>query len=172
VLSGYREVLLSVPAARVSAIGEQENIFTRIKFFAKGLDCSFVILDHVSILISGLDIVDERKALDVLFTKLRTLTEELNISLICVAHLKRLDGNQDHTDGVAVSLSHIRGSASIAQLSDAVVSLERNSNKNENKTIIRVLKNRFSGDTGIASAVNYDTTTGRLIEENDQNFIF
>jgi twinkle protein len=151
---------------------EQENIFTRIKFFAKGLDCSFVILDHVSILISGLDIVDERKALDVLFTKLRTLTEELGISLICVAHLKRLDGNQDHTDGVQVSLSHIRGSASIAQLSDAVVSLERNSNKNENKTIIRVLKNRFSGDTGIASVANYDITTGRLVEENDQNFIF
>jgi len=151
---------------------EQENVFTRIKFFAKGLDCSFIILDHVSILISGLQIVDERKALDVLFTKLRTLTEELNIGLICVAHLKRLDGNQDHTDGVPVSLSHIRGSASIAQLSDAVVSLERNSNKNENKTLIRVLKNRFAGDTGIASAVNYDTTTGRMIEENDQNFIF
>jgi len=151
---------------------EQENVFNRIKFFAKGLDCSFVILDHVSILISGLNIVDERKALDILFTKLRTLTEELNIGLVCVAHLKRLDGNQDHTDGIAVSLSHIRGSSSIAQLSDAVISLERNSNKNENKTLIRVLKNRFAGETGIASVINYDTTTGRLYEENEQNFIF
>ena len=94
----------------LSAFCIVESLWAIIKPVLPWISVFIANLILFSILISGLDIVDERKALDVLFTKLRTLTEELGVSLICVAHLKRLDGNQDHTDGVQVSLSHIRGS--------------------------------------------------------------
>ena len=63
-------------------------------------------------------------------------------------------------------MSQLRGSASIAQLSDAVIGLERNGQAEDaderNKTRVRVLKNRHSGLTGPAGVLFYDTTTGRL----------
>jgi twinkle protein len=50
-----------------------------------------------------------------------------------------------------------------------VIGLERNqqSLKDPNVTTVRILKNRFSGETGIACKVSYDPTTGRLLEFND-----
>ena len=49
-----------------------------------------------------------------------------------------------------------------------VLGLERDSqNEDEvirNTTLVRVLKNRFSGDTGPASYLRYDRVTGRQTE--------
>jgi len=53
-------------------------------------------------------------------------------------------------------------------LSDMVISLERDSENDNaevrNTTLVRVLKNRFSGDTGPASYLQYDRNTGRQFE--------
>ena len=145
-----------------------ENIANRVRYMAKACDCRVVFLDHLSIVISGQDTGDERKAIDAMMTKLRTLVQELNITLICVSHLRRPQGNQGHEDGGSVSLSQLRGSGAIAQLSDAVITLERNSmaeNENERHlTKIAVAKNRFSGDTGPACKLQYNAYTGRMTE--------
>ena len=53
------------------------------------------------------------------------LVQETGITLFMVSHLKRPDG-KGHEEGAASSLSQLRGSASIAQLSDMVIGLERN----------------------------------------------
>jgi twinkle protein len=49
-----------------------------------------------------------------------------------------------------------------------VLGLERDSQNEDvgirNTTLIRVLKNRFSGDTGPATYLRYDRTTGRQTE--------
>ena len=68
---------------------------------------------------------------------------------------------------MATSISHLRGSTQIAGLTDIVIGLERNqqSNDNPDRVTVRVLKNRFSGDTGIATYLNYNKETGRLTEE-------
>ena len=99
-------------------------------------------------------------------TSLRKLVQELNIALITVCHLKRLEGNRDHVDGARTSLGHLRGSGAIAQLSDMVLGCERNQQDEENKNLmtIRVLKNRFLGKTGIACQLQYDDKSGRLLE--------
>ena len=60
---------------------------------------------------------DERKTIDRLMTKLRSLVQETNVGLLLVSHLKRPEG-RGHEEGTATSLAHLRGSASIAQLSD------------------------------------------------------
>ena len=56
-----------------------------------------------------------------------------------------------------MSLSHLRGSQSIAQLSDCVIALERNQQSDDeeesNTTRLRVLKSRYTGDVGIASSL-------------------
>jgi twinkle protein len=131
-----------------------------------------VFLDHLSIVISGQDTGDERKAIDAMMTKLRTLVQELNITLICVSHLKRPQGNQGHEDGGSVSLSQLRGSGAIAQLSDAVITLERNSmaenESDRHLTKVAVAKNRFSGDTGPACNLKYNAYTGRMTEVKEE----
>ena len=100
-------------------------------------------------------------------TKLRMIVQELDIHLGLDTHLKRV-ANGGHEEGHTVQLSHLRGSQGIAQLSDIVLGLERDSqNENEerrNTTLIRVLKNRFSGDTGPSSYLYYDRNTGRQTE--------
>ena len=108
---------------------------------------------------------DERRMLDNLMTKLRTLVEEVKCALFLVCHLKRVDG-RPHEEGGEVRLSHLRSSAGIAQLSDCVIALERNqqSKENKNQTRVRVLKNRFTGETGVAMALEYDQETGRLTQ--------
>jgi twinkle protein len=145
-----------------------DNIANRIRYMAKACDCRVIFLDHISIVVSGQDLGDERKAIDNMMTKLRTLVQELEITLICVSHLRRPTGNQGHEDGQAVSLSQLRGSGAIAQLSDAVITLERNSmaeNDNErHQTKVAVAKNRYNGYTGPACTLRYDMDTGRMME--------
>jgi twinkle protein len=71
-----------------------------------------------------------------------------------------------------VSLSELRGSAAIAQLSDIVIGLERNQQDDDpvirNQTTLRVIKNRFSGLTGKACKLYYNAETGRLSEVMDE----
>jgi twinkle protein len=157
-----------------------DEILSRIRFMARALGCKWIILDHLSILVSGQeDNGDERKSIDILMTKLRSLVEETGIGLLLVSHLRRPSGDRGHEDGREVSLSHLRGSASIAHLSDSVVALERNQQADDpaeaNTTTIRVLKNRYTGDTGIACRLHYDKESGRMTEidnpfmENEEN---
>lgn len=144
-----------------------DNIINRVRFMAKALECRYIFLDHVSIVVSAQENGDERKALDEIMTKLRMIVQETGISLFCVSHLKRPDG-KGHEEGAATSLSALRGSGSIGQLSDMVIGLERNGQaedlKERHTTRVRVLKNRFSGLTGPACSLYYDKVTGRMTE--------
>jgi len=144
------------------------EILARVRFMAQALDCKWIFLDHLSILVSGQEEGDERKSIDVLMTKLRSLVEQTGVGLLLVSHLRRPSGDAGHENGKEITLSHLRGSASIAHLSDSVIGLERNQQAEDevasNTTTIRVLKNRYTGDTGIATHLYYDKETGRMKE--------
>jgi twinkle protein len=146
-----------------------DNVINRIRYMARACDCRVVFLDHISLVVSGMDGNDERKSIDVLMTRLRTLVQETGITLICVSHLKRPStSNKGHEDGESVSLSQLRGSGAIAQLSDAVITLERNSMSQDpnvrHTTKVAVAKNRYNGLTGPACSLKYDMNTGRMVE--------
>lgn len=139
-----------------------DNLLSRVRYMARALGCRFIVLDHLSIVVSGLGDGDERRLIDNAMTSLRTLVQETGIGLILVSHLKRPEG-KGHEDGGSVSLSQLRGSAAIAQLSDMVIGAERNQQGDSpNLTTLRVLKNRFSGETGVAGYLSYSSDTGRL----------
>ncbi len=144
---------------------EADNLLNRVRYMARGMGCTHLFLDHLSIVISGLGEGDERRMIDNLMTKLRSLVEELGIALFVVSHLRRPEGRA-HEEGSVVSLSHLRGSASIAHLSDIVLSLERDQQSEEDRNVstLRVLKNRYTGETGVACRVAYSMDTGRLTE--------
>lgn len=144
---------------------ESDNLINRIRYMHKGLGCDWVFLDHVSIVVSGQD-GDERKMLDILMTKLRSLVEETNIGMALISHLKRPDG-RGFEEGRQITLGDLRGSAGLGQLSDIVIGIERDQQSDEesNRSTVRVLKNRFTGYTGLACHLDYNMDTGRLSED-------
>jgi twinkle protein len=152
-----------------------DTIVGRVRYFAKALSCRYVVLDHVSIIVSDQQHGDERRALDEIMTKLRTVVQELDICLLLVSHLRR-PSSAGHEEGAVTSLNQLRGSASIGQLSDIVIGLERNGQHEDEKerhtTTVRVIKNRFSGLTGPACRLYYSRQTGRLteLEEEGEEF--
>ena len=131
-----------------------------------GCGCEYIFLDHLSIVVSGLEGGDERRMIDNTMTKLRSLVAELKFALILVSHLKRPEGRA-HEEGGNTSISQLRGSAGIAQLSDIVMGLERDQQDEDNGNTmrVRVLKNRWSGQTGVACELHYSHETGRLRTE-------
>ena len=113
------------------------------------LGCKYIVLDHLSIVVSD-QAGDERKQLDEIATKLKTLTMELDIAVVAIIHTNRQ--------------GQIRGTAGVEQLANIVMRLERNKNEldewRRNVTRITVEKNRFCGYTGPASYLWYNPETG------------
>lgn len=147
-----------------------DYICDKVKFLARGLDCKLIILDHISFMVSD-QAGDERKMLDEIAHKLKALTVELDIALIAVCHSKR-QSTKPLEEGGFTSLSDLRGTAGLGQLANIVLGLERNGQaedeRERNTTLIRVLKNRFSGITGPTSKVYYDQFTSRLTEIKEE----
>ena len=114
---------------------------------------------------SGLD-GDERRMIDTTMTKLRSLVERTGIAMFLVSHLRRTKDDRNHEEGARVTLGQLRGSAAIAQLSDSVIALERDQQRStkDNSTTVRILKNRYSGETGRACELTYDLNTCRFTE--------
>jgi twinkle protein len=120
------------------------------------LGCKYIVLDHFSMLASDQS-DDERKKLDEIATRLKTLTVELDICLIGVIHQNRQ--------------GQIRGTAAFEQLSNIVIRLERDKLDKDpwrrNVMVLTVTENRFSGRTGPAAYLFFDDTTGQF-QELDQ----
>ena len=145
-------------------------LLSKIRYLAVGLDCDFVILDHVSMVVSDGAKDDERKALDELMTKLRSLVENTGIGVIAVSHIKRGSGDKSYNEGAQISLTSLRGSASLEQLSDICIALERDQQSEDEGNIaqIRLLKNRPFGQVGPAGHLRYDVPTGRMVHHDHQ----
>lgn len=158
-------------------IQDLEDIFAKLRYLIIGCDCKYIVLDHLHMLVHAANTTDndERRTIDEIMLRLRSLVEETGCCMILVSHLRRTQNDRGHEEGTEVSLSHLRGSQSIAQLSDTVIALERNQQAEDkrkaNTSVLRVLKSRHTGDTGIACTLEYDSQTGRLNEtEPDLEF--
>jgi len=121
------------------------------------LGCRYIVLDHLSIVVSDQS-GDERKQLDEITTKIKTLTMELDIAVIAVIHTNRQ--------------GQIRGTAGVEQLANIVFRISRNKTEPDewrrNITSITVEKNRFCGYTGPAGHLWFNPDTGRLCELTEE----
>jgi twinkle protein len=151
---------------------EVDRIVNRVRYMAKALDCKYIFLDHVSIVVSSQEYGDERRNLDSIMTKLRELVQETGICLFAVSHLKRPEG-KGHEEGAVTSMSQLRGSAILGQVPNIILGLERNgqaeNEEDRHTTRVRVLKNRFCGMTGPACNLLYNRETGRMTEKHDED---
>lgn len=134
---------------------EVEAVLEKVRHM-HAMGCRYIVIDHLSIIVSDQS-GDERKQLDQISTKLKTLTLELDISVIAVVHQNR-EGQ-------------IRGTAGIEQLANIVIRLHRDKlDMNEwrrNVTKVMVTENRFCGYTGPATYLFYDKDTTRFKELTD-----
>lgn len=149
---------------------EVENLLSKIRYLIVGCGCDFIVLDHISIAVSGLDEVEEseRKTIDRLMTALRSLVQETGAGILAVVHLRRPGQGKSYNEGRQVSLTDLRGSGSLEQLSDIVIAFERNQQGSQpNLLTSRVLKNRPIGFTGKADMLFYTNETGRLSVSDD-----
>lgn len=154
-----------------------DKLLGKIRYMVVTLGCRWIILDHLSIVVSGLAVADERKSIDIAMTKLRSLCEETGCGMFLVSHLKRPSSDKGFEEGLEINLNHLRGSQAISQLSDMVLGLQRNKKDDSlrNYTEVVVLKNRFTGEDGCTGCwLKFDADTGRLAEveepKGDDNF--
>jgi twinkle protein len=131
-------------------------VLAKIRHMA-ALGCKYIMVDHLSIIVSDQS-GDERKQLDEISTKIKTLTMNLDIAVFCVIHVNRQ--------------GQVRGSAGPEQVANLILRLERDKKDlNEwrrNITRITVEKNRKYGRTGPACYLHYNEMTGRLDELSDE----
>lgn len=127
-------------------------VLAKIRHMA-ALGCRYIMVDHLSIIVSDQE-GDERKQLDAISTKIKTLTMNLGISVFCVIHINRN--------------GQIRGSAGPEQVANIIIRLERDIKSHDewrrNITLLSVEKNRKYGRTGPACYLFYNERTGRLEE--------
>jgi len=133
-----------------------EVVLSKIRHMS-ALGCKYVMVDHLSIIVSDQE-GDERKQLDAISTKIKTLTMNLDIAVFCVIHVNRQ--------------GQIRGSAGPEQVANIIIRLERDIKEKDewrrNITLLSVEKNRKYGRTGPACYLFYNEHTGRLEELNDE----
>ena len=144
-----------------------DSLMDKMRYLAYGENCDFIILDHLSLVFSGQDSDNERKQIDLAMTQLAAFSVESGVGLIVVVHLSRKPGKTSFNEGGNVSLTDLRGSAALEQLSWNVVALERSqqadSEDERNTSVMRILKCRETGMTGEADTCKYDFNTGRLL---------
>jgi len=141
-----------------------EELLAKMRYLAYGAGCDFIILDHLSLVFSGQANDNERIAIDNAMTELAAFVVESGVGIISVVHLSRNKGKTSFNEGGEISLTDLRGSAALEQLSFNVIALERDQQgEDNNESKIRVLKSRETGWTGSADVCQYDFNTGRLL---------
>jgi twinkle protein len=150
-----------------------DNLINRIEYMAVGLGCKVVILDHITAAVAGMlansdDGGSERLMIDEMMKQLRSIVERTGIHLDVISQLRKPSSGKGYEEGARITVQDLRGSGSLASVPNTVIALERdrqNPDKDmSNTTVVRVLKNRFTGQSGIASALRYDYRSGRLNE--------
>lgn len=140
-----------------------DSLMNKLYYYARSKAVDFIVLDHLSLVISATDTQNERKAIDTLMTDLAKLVVETGVGLIQVVHLKRGGDGKNFAKGAEVELTDLRGSAALEQLSWNVIGVERDQQGDSRDfSKARVLKNRLFGFTGIADHMKYDPSTGRM----------
>jgi twinkle protein len=133
-------------------------ILDTIRFLVSARQCRYILFDHISMAVSGLQGEDERRALDYLSSRLEMLVVELDFALIMVSHVN--------------DLGQTRGSRYISKIANIRIDISRDHLNPDpavaNLTTVVIAKNRFSGKTGPCCKLLFDPVTYTYKEvEND-----
>lgn len=149
------------------------ELMSKVKHMHLVEGCGFILLDHLSVVISGSDIVNERKELDMVMTELAAFCAANDVCIIAVSHINRGDGNifkppkgkEDEPYWVKVTKEMMRGSAALEQLSFVIIGLEPEilPDRSRGKVRLTCLKNRPWSYLGVADEFSIDEDTWEVI---------
>jgi len=142
-----------------------DNLFSKLEYLVENEGCKIIALDHISIIFCGnkSSSQGERKDLEVGLADLRRFTEKHNVMLLLVSHISRpKDSDKDYSSGKQITMTKLKGSSAIENISDAIVAINCNKQADPNRIQLSVLKNRASGLVGDADDLIYNHHSGRL----------
>ena len=151
-----------------TAAWDWESIKSYLRYLVRALGVKVIFIDPLSFLISGMNERDERKALDLVAYENAKFVKHYKANLQIMHHLTRPVGSKGHEEGAQVSVNQIRGSGGIANYSMGIIGYERNQQgERPDLTRARLLKNRFTGWTGVADILKWDEATGRNLPTDE-----
>lgn len=155
------------------------ELMSKIKHMHLVEGCKFILLDHLSMVISGLETDNERKQLDIVMTELAAFCAANEVCVCAVSHINRggsdqfrpPKGKEEEPFWVQVTKESMRGSASLEQLSFIVLGLEPQVMPDRSRGNVRltVLKNRPWGYLGVCDEFRIDENTWDVLLQKDNN---
>jgi len=150
-----------------------EALLDKVDFLVNGLDCKVIVLDPVTLALSGGDTDEDEFASDIV-----KRTKRHKLAWVNVHHVRKNAGSQKaNSEGGDLAEEDMKGSGAWFQTSMNNILLTRNKvHDNElvrNTTTIKLSKCRRHGkNTGIAGWVFYNGDTGRLqLGEDPQKYM-
>lgn len=144
-------------------------------YFIEG--CNWIIIDHITLIVSGSDVVDERKEIDTVMTELASFCASHDVCVILVSHINRSNssqflapkGKEGEPYWVRVTKESLRGSSSLEALSWIILGLEPQIMPDRSRGNVRftVLKNRPWGFLGEADEFSIDQDTWEVVLANN-----
>tara|TARA_R110000851_G_scaffold134411_1_gene269707 strand:+ start:302 stop:2146 length:1845 start_codon:yes stop_codon:yes gene_type:complete len=138
------------------------SLISKLKQLVFMYNCKWIVLDHLSMLVSGLRGGDDRKELDIIMTELAAFCKQFDVFIIAVSHMKRKDFQPPKDDEgnnlpffVPVRKEDLRGSAALEQLSWVVLLYEPEELPNRSRGRVRIVvgKNRRGKKLGNADTL-------------------
>lgn len=148
------------------------DLMNKIRYLVYVCGCEYVILDHLSAVLSGLDNKDERKEFDMLMTELAAFVSQTDVGIIAVSHLNNkaadeIKGISDLSEPkwICVTKEHLRGSGSLVQFAWTILGLdfEITPERKRGRVRLSVLKNRPLGTIGHGDIFIADEDTGLVM---------
>lgn len=150
------------------------ELMSKIKHMVFVEKVGYILLDHLSVVISGSDVENERKELDMVMTELAAFCAANDVGIIAVSHINRSNAQEflppkgkdaDKPFWVRVTKESLRGSAALEQLSWVILGLEPQimPDRSRGNVRITVLKNRPWSYLGVADEFTVDEDTWGVI---------
>lgn len=156
------------------------ELMAKIKHMHLVEGCRYIMLDHLSVVISGSAVADERKELDMVMTELAAFCAANDVCVIAVSHINRSaaelfkpprvkEGEEEKAFWVKITKEMLRGSSSLEQLSFIILGLEPEIKPDRSRGRVRltVLKNRPWGYLGVADTFMVDDESWDVILMED-----
>lgn len=131
---------------------DPDVILNTIRFMAGPCQCKYIFLDHITMVVTGSEVENERTALDYISTRLGMMVKELDFCLFMISHVN----DQGQT----------RGSRNISKIAHTVIELKRDKLHPDedirNTTELIIEKNRFGSRTGPGGKLLFDASTFKI----------
>ena len=149
------------------------ELMAKIKHMHLIEGCKYIIVDHLSLAISGSEVENERKELDMIMTELAAFCAANEVCIIAISHINRTaadqfkapKGKEDEPFWVKVTKEMMRGSAALEQLSFVIIGLEPEilPDRSRGRVRLTVLKNRPWSYLGACDEFTVDDDTWEVL---------